>query len=381
MIQITPDCCSIRYRKDVWVDWREMSVPALRLLRMIDDNIGHFQFTALIFGETFSSRFCALYLIHKCATYNKSEFEAALNAIKRKFDIDDYINNLQTTEEAKDVISEKMSTKWWPQFDKVSMVASVFQTNKTRAENPADHKDEAKQVKRVLVQKLNIRSDEFVMFHLHSFLKMQQCTQRGNYIVWHPQSLILLILSPVTIKIKMVRQQIWKLGKNFEELTSLELHSALLNFWTFSLRFCALYLIHKCATYNKSEFEAALNAIKRKFDIDDYINNLQTTEEAKDVISGKMSTRWWPQFDKVSMVASVFQTNQTRAENPADHKDETKQVKRVLVQKLNKRSDEFVMFHLYSFLKMQQCTQRGNYIVWHPQSLILLIFCLLWQLK
>ncbi|XP_075259989.1 uncharacterized protein LOC142351729 [Convolutriloba macropyga] len=84
---------------------RQEDQSTLRFLWMIDNSIRQFQFTILIFGAT-CSPFCAIYVLNKCAEDNKIEFPAALNAIKHHFYMDDYIQSLPTTSEAKEVISQ-----------------------------------------------------------------------------------------------------------------------------------------------------------------------------------------------------------------------------------------------------------------------------------
>ena len=64
------------------------------------------------------------------------------------------------------------------------------------------------------------------MFPLEQFPKDAAVyTQKGNYSVWYPQSLILCLLSPLTIMIKMILQQIWKLGKLRDQLIPLKLQN------------------------------------------------------------------------------------------------------------------------------------------------------------
>ena len=96
------------------------------------------------------------------------------------------------------------------------------------AEISSDDKDETKEITRVLGQKWNITTDDFVMFPLQQFPKDATLyTQRKIFSlvssIFDPFGL----LSPLTIRIKIVLQQIWKLGRKWDDLIAQELHNAL----------------------------------------------------------------------------------------------------------------------------------------------------------
>ena len=200
---------------------RQEDQSALRFLWMIDNSIRQFQFTRLIFGAT-CSPFCAIYVLNKCAEDNKSEFPAALNAIKHHFYMDDYIQSLPTISEAKEVISQTTRCLKNGGFRLTKFVSNQPDV---LAEISSDDKDETKEITRVLGQKWNITTDDFVMFPLQQFPKdATVSTQRKIFSlvssIFDPFGL----LSPLTIRIKMVLQQIWKLGRKWDYLIPHELH-------------------------------------------------------------------------------------------------------------------------------------------------------------
>ena len=191
---------------------------------MIDNSIQQFQFTRLIFGAT-CSPFCSIYVLNKCEEDNKSKFQAALNAIKHHFYMDDYIQSLQTISEAKEVISQ---TTRCLKNDGSRLKKFVSNEPDVLAEISSNDKDETKEIIRVLGQKWNITTDDFVMFLLQQFPKDAKVYTQRKILslvssIFDPFGL----LSPLTIRIKMVLQQIWKLGKKWDDLIPQELYNAL----------------------------------------------------------------------------------------------------------------------------------------------------------
>ena len=206
---------------------RQEDQSALRFLWMIDNSIRQFQFTRLIFGAT-CSPFCAIYVLNKRAEDNKSEFPAALNAIKPHFYMDDYIQSLSTISEAKEVISQTTRCLKNGGFRLTKFVSNEPDV---LAEISSDNKDKTKEIIRVLGQKWNITTDDFVMFPLQQFPKDATVyTQRKKFSlvssIFDPFGL----LSPLTIRIKMVLQQIWKLVRKWDDLIPHELHHDLQKF-------------------------------------------------------------------------------------------------------------------------------------------------------
>ena len=186
---------------------RQEDQSAVRFLWMIDNNIRQFQFSRLIFGAT-CSPFCAIYVPHKCAEDNKIQFPAALNAIKHHFYMDDYIQSLPTNADAKNSISH---TKDCLKKGGFSLTKFVSNTPEVLAEISDDNdKDETKRIMRVLGQKWNLTTDDFVMFPPEQFPKDAAVyTQRKLFSLVSSIFDPLGLLSPLTIRIET-----WKLGKN-----------------------------------------------------------------------------------------------------------------------------------------------------------------------
>ena len=175
---------------------------------MIDNNIRQFQFTRLIFGATF----CATYALHKCATDNKIQFPAALNAIKHHFYMDDNIHSMPTIADAKNSFSQ---TKDCLKKGGFRLTKFVSNTPEVLAEISDDDKNETKGIMRVLGQNCNVTTDDFVMFPLEQIPKDAAVyTQRKLFSLVSSIFDPLGLLSPLTIRVKMILQQIWKLGKN-----------------------------------------------------------------------------------------------------------------------------------------------------------------------
>ena len=80
---------------------------------------------------------------------------------------------------------------------------------------------------RVLGKNWNVTTDDFVMFLLEQFPKDAAVyTQREFFSLVSSIFDPLGLLSPLTIRIKMILQQIWKLGKKWDELIPLVLQNA-----------------------------------------------------------------------------------------------------------------------------------------------------------
>ena len=189
---------------------RQEDQSALRFLWTTDNDIRQFQFTSLIFGAT-CSPFCAIYVLHKCAEDNKIQFPAALNAIKRHFYIDDYIQSISTIADAENSTSQ---TKDCLKKGGFRLTKFVSNTAEVLAETSNDGKDETKGIMRVLGQKWNVKTDDCIMFPLQPFPKDAAVyTQRKFFSLVSSVVDPLDLLPPLTITIKIILQQGWKLGE------------------------------------------------------------------------------------------------------------------------------------------------------------------------
>ena len=203
---------------------RREDQPALRFLWPNEEMINKYQFTRLIFGAT-CSPCCAVFVLNRCAEDNEIEFPKAVNAIKNHFYMDDYIQSLPSIEEAIETINQTKDS-----LHKGGFRLTKFVSNKHEALRfiEQEDRDELKEINRVLGQKWNTRTDCFLMKTLEQFPRnASEYTQTKLFSLVSTIFDPLGILSPLTIRIKMLLQQVWKLGKKWDEPLPVELHSNL----------------------------------------------------------------------------------------------------------------------------------------------------------
>ena len=195
---------------------------AVRFLSMIENNIQQLRFTTLIFGATLSP-FWAIYVLQKCAEDNKIQNPATLNAIKHLFYMNDCIHPISANNSG----SQKLhfTKKRLPEKSGFRLTNFVSHTPEVLVEILDGDKDETKEIMRVLGQK---RTQHFVMFPLQQFPKYAAVyTQRKLFSLVSSIFNPLGLLFPLTVRIKMILQQIWKHENKWDELMPLELHNAL----------------------------------------------------------------------------------------------------------------------------------------------------------
>ena len=88
---------------------RKEDQDALRFFWNKDGEEKIFKFRKLIFGATCSPSF-AIYLLNRCAEYNKISSPEAYSAIRNNFFLDDYIQSFKTTENAAITTTEVKDT-------------------------------------------------------------------------------------------------------------------------------------------------------------------------------------------------------------------------------------------------------------------------------
>ena len=184
--------------------------------------VNQYQFTRLFFGAN-CSPFCAFFVLNRCAEDNATEFSKAVNAIKNHFYMDDYIHSLPSIEEAIETINQTKDS-----LHKGGFRLTKFVSNKHGALRfiEQEDRDELKEINRVLGQKWNTRTDCFLMKTLEQFSRnASEYTQKKLFSLVSTIFDPLGILSPLTIRIKMLLQQIWKLGKKWDEPLPAELPS------------------------------------------------------------------------------------------------------------------------------------------------------------
>ena len=167
--------------------------------------------------------FCAIFVLNPCAEDKAFEFPKAISAIKNHFYMDDYIHYLPSIEEAIETINHTKNS-----LHKNGFRLTKFVSNKHEALRfiEQEDRDELKEINRVLGQKWNTRTDCFLMKTIEQFPRNSSVyTQRKMISLVSTIFDPLGILSPLTIRIKMLLQQVWKLGKKWDEPLPTELHS------------------------------------------------------------------------------------------------------------------------------------------------------------
>ena len=125
--------------------------------------------------------------------------------------MDDYIHSLPSIEETINTINQTNNS-----LQKGGFRLKKFVSNKHEALRFIDQedRDELKEINNVLGQKWNTRTDFFLMKTLEKFPRnANEYTQRKIFSLVSTIIDPLGILSPMTISIKMLLQQVWKLGK------------------------------------------------------------------------------------------------------------------------------------------------------------------------
>ena len=189
---------------------RHEDQSAIRFLWPNEEMVNQNKFTRLIFGAT-CSPFCAIFVLNRCAEDNAIEFPKAVNAIKNHFFMDDCIHSLPSIKEAIETINQTKNS-----LHKGGFRLTKFVSNKHEALKfiEQEDRDELKEINRVLGQKWNTRTDCFLKTTLDQFPRnASEYTQRKMFSLVSTIFDPLEILSPLTIRIKMLLQQVWKLGK------------------------------------------------------------------------------------------------------------------------------------------------------------------------
>ena len=139
--------------------------------------------------------------------------------------MDDYIHSSPSIEEAIETINHTKSS-----LHKGGFRLTKFVSNKHEALRfvEQEDQDELKKISRVLGQKWNTKIDCFLMKTLEQFPRnASEYTQRKMFNLVSTIFDPLGILSPLTIRLKMLLQQVWNLGKKRDEPLPTELHSNL----------------------------------------------------------------------------------------------------------------------------------------------------------
>ena len=187
---------------------------ALRFLWINDDEIQQYQFTRLIFGATCSPS-CAIYVLNHCVDKNGDKFPEAVRAVKSHFYMDDYIQSHDTVTNATETVQQTIQSLQGGGFRLTKFVSNEPDVLKNIPTHDIEEKSE---IVRVLGQKWNLKSDTLIMKPLTDFsTDAIEYTQKKIFSLVCSIFDPLGILSPLTIRFKILLQEIWKLGKKWDE--------------------------------------------------------------------------------------------------------------------------------------------------------------------
>ena len=199
---------------------RNEDQSALRFLWSIDNYVRQFQFTRLIFGATCSPSF-AFFVLNRCAEDNVETYPKAQSAIKSYFYMDDYIQSFESPENANATAFEVKNCLRAGGFRLTKFLSNHQQA--LQCITPEDL-EEPKSETRVLGQNWNLEKDTFFMKSLGEFPKeAEQYTQRKLFSLVSSIFDPIGFLGPMTIKFKILLQQLWKLGRKWDEPLPIEL--------------------------------------------------------------------------------------------------------------------------------------------------------------
>ena len=192
----------------------QLDQSALRFLWLADNQIQQYQFTRLIFGANCSPS-CALYVFNHCAKEKSQQFPEALKAVRKHFYMDDYIQSHATEENACKAVLE---TKHCLQTGGFRLTKLVSNSSLVLNQIPPEDKDNQTDVVRVLGVKWTLEKDCFLMKPLTNFPKDASAyTQRKIFSLVSSIFDPIGVMSPSTIRFKIVLQELWKLGKKWDK--------------------------------------------------------------------------------------------------------------------------------------------------------------------
>ena len=124
----------------------EIDQSALRFLRLAHNQMKQYQFTRLIFGANCSPT-CAIFVLNHCAKENSQQFPEALEAVRKHFYMDDYIQSHATKEHACTAVLE---TKHCLKTSGFRLTKFVSNSSLVLNQIPPEDKDNQTDIVRVL---------------------------------------------------------------------------------------------------------------------------------------------------------------------------------------------------------------------------------------
>ena len=197
---------------------------ALRFLWSKNNCIMQYQYTRLIFGATCLPSM-AIFVLNQCAKDNAENFPKAFTAITKQFYMDNHVHSLSTITEAKDTV---MQVKECLQRGGLKLTKFLSNCPEVLEQIPSEDLDASKDINRLLGQKWNFVDDKFFIKPLEEFPKNAAMdTQRKLFSLVASIFDPIGIASPVTIRFKIVMQQIWQLGLKWDTPLPEKLHKPL----------------------------------------------------------------------------------------------------------------------------------------------------------
>ena len=192
----------------------QIDQSALRFLWLADNQIQQYQFTRLIFGANCSPS-CAIYVLNHCAKENIQHFPEALKAARKHFYMDNYIQSHATE---KDACKAVLQTKHCLKTGGFRLTKFVSNSSIVLNQIPPEDKENQTDIVRVLGVKWSLVKDCFLMKPLTNFPKDALAyTQRKIFSLVSSIFDPIGIMSPSTIRFKIVLQELRNLGKKWDE--------------------------------------------------------------------------------------------------------------------------------------------------------------------
>ena len=189
----------------------QIDQPALQFLSLADNQIQQYQFTRLIFGANCLPS-CAIYVLNHCVKENSQQLPEALEAFRKHFYMDVYIQSHATEE---DVCKAVLESKHCLQTGGFRLTKFVSNSSLVLSQIPPEDKDNQTDIFRVFGVKWNLEKDCFFMKPLTDFPKDASAyTQRNIFSLVSSVFDSIGIMSPSTIRVKIVLQELLKLGEN-----------------------------------------------------------------------------------------------------------------------------------------------------------------------
>ncbi|XP_075250850.1 uncharacterized protein LOC142343048 [Convolutriloba macropyga] len=187
---------------------------ALPFLWINDNEIQQYQFKKLISGATCSPS-CAIYVSNHCVDKNGDKYPEVVRAIKSHFHVENYIQSQDTVTNATKTVQQTIHSLQEGGFRLTKFVSNETDVLKNI---PTHDIEENSEIFRVLGQKWNLRSDILIMKPLTDFsTDAIEYTQRKIFSLECSIFDPLGILSPLTMRCKILLQEMWILGKKWDE--------------------------------------------------------------------------------------------------------------------------------------------------------------------